>query len=57
MNKEQIIGVIRHVLTFVGGFLVTKGIVDDATLSQGIGALVSLLGVVWSVVDKKPSQK
>ena len=53
MMKEQIIGVIRHVLTFLGGFLVTKGIVDDATLSQGIGALVSLLGVVLSVVDKK----
>jgi hypothetical protein len=46
-----------HVLSFFGGFLLTKGIVDDATLSQVIGSLVSLLGVVWSVVDKKPSQK
>lgn len=51
--RDQILGVIRHVLTFVGGFLVTKGLVDDATLSQGIGALISLMGVVWSVVDKK----
>jgi hypothetical protein len=53
MNKEQLLGIVRHALTFAGGYLVTKGIADSATASEIIGALVTLSGAVWSILHKK----
>ena len=29
MKKEQVLGVVRHVLTFGGGLLVARGLLDD----------------------------
>jgi hypothetical protein len=52
MNKEQILGLVRHVLTFVGGFLITKGIIDEAISTEAIGAIITLIGSVWSVASK-----
>jgi hypothetical protein len=46
-------GIIRHILTFGGGYLVAKGIIDEATMLNAVGAVVTILGVVWSVVNKK----
>ncbi len=51
-TKEQLLGILRHALTFVGGILVMKGIVDDATLSELTGAVLTLAGGVWSVINK-----
>jgi len=53
MNWEMVSGVIRHILTFGGGFLVTKGLVDDGTLQAAIGAIITLGGVAWSLFQKK----
>ena len=53
MNKEQILGLVRHVLTFAGGVVVAKGLIDDTQISELIGALITLIGSVWSVVSKK----
>jgi hypothetical protein len=53
MNMEAILGVIRHVLTFGGGFLVAKGWLDADTLTQGVAAAATLIGLVWSVIAKK----
>ena len=53
MTKEQVLGVIRHGLTFIGGILITKGIIDSATQSEVIGAVITLVGTIWSVVIKK----
>ena len=53
MNKELILGVVRHVLTFAGGFLITKGIIDEALSQEIIGGVVSLVGLVWSIWTKK----
>ena len=51
--KEQTLGLIRHVLTFVGGILVTKGLIDDATSLEVVGGIVTIVGAVWSVFSKK----
>ena len=51
--KEQTLGLIRHALTFVGGILVAKGVVDDATSLELVGAIVTIIGGVWSVLSKK----
>lgn len=51
MNQETL-GLIRHLLTTVGGALVAKGIVSESTMADAAGALAILIGVVWSVLHK-----
>ena len=53
MTKEQILGIIRHGLTFIGGIFITKGIIDESTTAEIIGAVMSLTGTIWSVISKK----
>jgi hypothetical protein len=56
MNKNQILGIARHMLTFIGGFLVVRGYVDESTLTEIIGSTVTLAGLIWSVLDKTPKK-
>lgn len=51
--KDQILGLIRHALTFAGGIIVAKGLVDDAMFQEILGASMTLVGAVWSIVSKK----
>jgi hypothetical protein len=53
LTKEQFLGIIRHTLTFVGGILLTQGIIDASLLGEVSGAIVTLAGAIWSVVSKK----
>ncbi len=53
MSQEQVLGVVRHVLTAVGGVLIAKGLVDDGSWTEIMGSTVTLIGVIWSVVAKK----
>jgi len=53
MGKEQILGLIRHILTFAGGILVSKGLIDETNSLELAGTIVSLVGTVWSVLSKK----
>jgi hypothetical protein len=53
MNKEQVLGLLRHSLTFIGGLLVAKGLVDDAIVTELSGALLTLVGGIWSILIKK----
>jgi len=51
MTKEQIQGIVRHALTFVGGILIMKGLATDSTVQELIGAAVTLVGDRWCVVN------
>ena len=53
MEKSVILGFVRHMLTFGGGYIAAKGIVDQALVSEAIGALITLIGVGWSFAEKK----
>ena len=53
MKKEQVLSVIRHTLTFVGGLLVAYEVVDNSFVNEFIGGLMGLVGLVWGVVDIK----
>jgi hypothetical protein len=53
LTKEQILGIVRHTLTFVGGILVMKGLVDEAVVTEIIGGVMTLTGTIWSVINKK----
>jgi hypothetical protein len=55
LTKEQIMGIVRHGLTFVGAILVVKGGVTEGQWYEISGAAVSFLSVVWSILDKKQS--
>ena len=57
MNKETILGLIRHGLTFAGGILVTKGLADEATTTELIGGLIAVTGAVWSIIAKANAPK
>ncbi len=49
MAKNKVLGIIRHGLTFGGGFIVAKGWVTEAALPEVTGALITLVGAVWSI--------
>ena len=51
--NEIYLGLIRHALTIVGGILVTKGHLTGAQSDELAGAIVSIVGVVWSVIEKR----
>ena len=57
LNQQRILGLIRHALTFGGGFLVASGKIDESSLTEGIAAAITLIGIVWSALapEKKPS--
>lgn len=51
--REAILGVVRHGLTAAGGGLVTSGVLDAAAAQTAVGAIVALIGVIWSVIEKR----
>jgi hypothetical protein len=53
LTQEQVSGIIRHALTFAGGILVMKGLVDESTWTELSGAVLTLVGGIWSFVAKK----
>jgi hypothetical protein len=53
MNKEEILGLLRHTLTFVGGVLLTNGLLEAGLIQEAIGAVVTLTGVILSVLNKR----
>ena len=52
MKKEIILGLIRHTLTFIGGILIMKGLVDETTVNEIVGATLTLVGGIWSIINK-----
>jgi hypothetical protein len=52
LTKEQILGIIRHALTFVGGIFVMKGLVDETLVTEIIGGAMTLTGAIWSIISK-----
>jgi hypothetical protein len=53
ITKEQLLAVIRHGLTFLGGFVITKGFIDESLWMELSGTLVTLSGLIWSILEKR----
>lgn len=51
--SEEVKGLVRHLLTFGGGVLVSMGYMDNATAAQLVGAVSTIVGIIWSYLDKK----
>jgi len=54
MTADQITGILRAILTAIGGYVVGRGIVDQATANEIIGALLTLVGAGWSIYSNRP---
>lgn len=52
LTQEQVLGIVRHTLTFVGGIVIARGLVDQSVVTEIIGGAVTLVGALWSIVDK-----
>jgi hypothetical protein len=57
MNKESVLGVLRHILTFGGGLAVAQGHIDEASMMELVGAVITIAGVTWSILQKKSQGK
>jgi len=57
MDSTAWLGIVRHVLTTVGGIFVAKGYIDDTGVESLAGALVAIAGVVWSIFEKRSRPK
>jgi|CXWL01.1.fsa_nt_gi hypothetical protein len=54
MTVEQWLGLVRHLLTFAGGWMVSMGYFDEGTMQELIGAAITVIGAVWSYASKAP---
>jgi hypothetical protein len=46
-------GVVRHILTTAGGYFTATGIASEADTQALVGGAVVLVGIIWSMIDKK----
>lgn len=54
VSSNVIMGILRHILTIVGGYLAAKFAINANMLDAGISAIVALVGISWSIVSKTP---
>lgn len=52
LSKQQWLGMLRHTLTFFGGISMTMGYIDESTFEDVVGLTMSLVGVIWSIMEK-----
>ena len=55
--KDAILSIIRHGLTFAGGFIVTHGWFSEDTIVALSGGIPAFIGLVWGAVDEYLSNK
>jgi hypothetical protein len=53
MTNEIWLGVLRHILTVLGGIFVARGYADADAVNTAVGAATTLVGVGWSIWDKR----
>lgn len=52
MGWDDVQGIIRHLLTAGGGILVSDGYINNSQLTDGVGAVIVLIGIGWSLFNK-----
>ena len=54
---QIVLGILRHLLTFGGGFLTSKNLASADDIGAGVGALITLVGLAFSVAQKLRARK
>jgi hypothetical protein len=57
MNSEFILAIVRHVLSAVAAWLATTGYLEASQVQGFVGAVIFLITVVWSVINKLRAEK
>lgn len=52
LNKEQILSIIRQILTAAGVIMITTGVMETGIYTEIIGSIMTLISTIWSIVDK-----
>lgn len=53
MTADQVGGIVRAILAGIGGYFVSKGVIDESTVTTIVGGLATVITAVWSVWSKK----
>lgn len=53
MKSDELGGIVRALVSALGGYLVAKGAVDSATATTVGGAAATIIVAVWSVWSKR----
>ena len=53
LSKEELLGIVRHGLTFLGGLVMAGGLLDQGLWVELSGGLLTLTGVLWSILNKR----
>jgi len=53
VKRDSILGLVRHVLTFAGGTLLANGLASESEVTDLVGAVITIVGVVWSIIEKR----
>lgn len=56
-SQPVLMGILRHILTLIAGFIVAKGLVSEDTAQGAVGLIIGLIGVFWSAQDKQQPPK
>ena len=54
MTMEQVGGIVRAIVSAIGGYFVGRGLIDSSTATAVAGAAATIATAVWSVISKKP---
>ncbi len=55
--KETYLSIIRHALTALGVFLVSRGIINEGSLQEITGTVIALVGGLWGAYDEYAAAK
>lgn len=56
MTSDQVGGLIRSILLFIGGWAVTQGWLDNGTMVAVVGGIVTVLTAVWSLWSNRAAK-
>ena len=56
MTSDQVGGLIRSILLFVGGWLVTQGWLDTVTMTTIVGGVATVVAALWSLWSNRAAK-
>ena len=57
MRNPQLLGIIRHIMTLIGGFLVAVGVLTEDLVGQVTEAVIAIVGAVLTLIGLVASWK
>ena len=57
MTQEQVLAIVRQLITIVGGILLTNGYITSSGVEQLVGIALGITSMVWSLWQKQQAEK